>query len=70
MVIDEELARASFAERGPDRQADLIVGASVNADYEVVGIVGDVRTGASSATTSTRSRSQVYLPCRQVARRA
>ena len=64
VVIDEELARANFPNEDPIGQRihmDLI-----NADYEVVGIVGHVRHWGLERDNLEKIRSQVYIPLRQV----
>ena len=66
-MIDEELARTSFPNEDPIGQRihlDLI-----NADYEVVGIVGHVRHWGLERDNLEKIRSQVYIPFRQTARR-
>jgi predicted permease len=64
VVIDEELARASFPNEDPIGQRihmDLI-----NADYEVVGVVGHVRHWGLERDNLEKIRSQVYIPLRQI----
>ena len=63
-VIDEELARTSFPNEDPIGQRihlDLI-----NADYEIVGIVGHVRHWGLDSDSLAKVRAQVYIQFRQL----
>jgi putative ABC transport system permease protein len=63
-VIDEELARANFPNEDPlGKRIHLDI---LNADYEIVGIVGHVRHWGLERDNLERIRSQVYIPLRQV----
>jgi predicted permease len=64
VVIDEELARTSFPNEDPIGQRihlDII-----NADYEVVGIVGHVRHWGLERDSLERIRAQLYIQFRQL----
>jgi hypothetical protein len=64
VVIDEELARRDLPNEDPIGQRihlDII-----NADYEVVGIVGHVRHWGLERDNLEKIRSQVYIPLRQI----
>jgi predicted permease len=63
-VIDEELARTSFPNEDPIGQRihlDII-----NADYEIVGIVGHVRHWGLDRDNLEKIRAQVYIQFRQL----
>ncbi len=64
IVVDEELAHAIFPRVDPLGQrihVDLI-----NADYQIVGIVGHVRHWGLENDSLAKIRSQMYIPFRQV----
>src|SRR5262249_49574788 len=63
-VIDEELARTIFPNEDPlGKSLHLDI---LNADYEIVGIVGHVRHWGLERDNLERIRSQVYIGFRQV----
>jgi predicted permease len=64
VVIDDELAKTNFSGEDPIGKAlhlDII-----NADYEIVGIVGHVRHWGLDRDATERIRSQVYIPFGQL----
>jgi predicted permease len=63
-VIDEELARSTFPNEDPIGQRihlDII-----DADYQVVGVVGHVRHWGLERDNLEKIRSQIYVPFRQI----
>ena len=63
-VIDEELAKANFPNEDPlGKRLHLDI---VNADYEVVGVVGHVRHWGLDRDATERIRSQMYIPFDQL----
>jgi predicted permease len=63
-VIDEELAKANFRNEDPlGKRLHLDI---VNADYEVVGVVGHVRHWGLDRDATERIRSQMYIPFDQL----
>ena len=64
VVIDEELAKANFPGEDPiGKSLHLDI---INADYEIVGIVGHVRHWGLDHDATAKIRSQVYLPFGQL----
>ena len=64
VVIDEELAKAVFPGEDPlGKSLHLDI---LNADYQIVGIVGHVRHWGLERDNTEKIRSQVYLPFRQL----
>jgi predicted permease len=64
VVIDDELAKTNFPGEDPIGKAlhlDII-----NADYEIVGVVGHVRHWGLDRDATERIRSQVYIPFGQL----
>jgi predicted permease len=64
IVIDEELARLAFPSKDP--LAERLHLPIVNADYQIVGIVGHVRHWGLERDTTAKIRSQMYIPFRQL----
>jgi predicted permease len=64
IVIDEELARLAFPSKDPLRERLHLP--IVNADYQVVGIVGHVRHWGLERDSTAKIRAQMYIPFRQI----
>jgi predicted permease len=64
IVIDEELARQAFPSKDPLRERLHLP--IVNADYQIVGIVGHVRHWGLERDSTAKIRSQMYIPFRQL----
>jgi predicted permease len=63
-VIDEELAKAQFPDEDPlGKSLHLDI---INADYEIVGVVGHVRHWGLDQDATARIRSQIYVPFGQL----
>ena len=63
-VIDEELARSTFPNEDPIGQRIHLE--IIDADYQVVGVVGHVRHWGLERDNLEKIRSQIYVPFRQI----
>src|SRR4029077_14562107 len=64
VIVDEELARAGFADEDPMGKR-IHIGA-LNEDCEIIGIAGHVKHHGLIADDMARLRSQLYVPHRQL----